>query len=131
MKTFLRANIASLTASICDYAATFIFKQFLLFDAVSASIMGTVTGGIINFMMSRRWVFNAIDSPVFHQGKKYLVTWTGNMLLNAMGVYLLVRFAGLYYMIAKVATSLTVAIAYNYPIQKKYVFKNIDDNEKE
>ena len=130
MKTFLKANVASLTASICDYLATFIFKHFLHFDGVDASITGTVIGGIINFLISRRWVFNDVGSPVFSQGKKYLLAWTGNLILNALGVYLLIRFAGLFYMTAKVITSLFVAIAYNYPIQKKYVFKNIDDDEK-
>ncbi len=129
MKTFLKANVASLTASLCDYLVTFIFKHFLHFDAVNASITGTVFGGIINFLISRRWVFKSVDSPVFYQGKKYLLTWTGNLILNALGVYLLIRFAGLFYMTAKVTTSLFVAVAYNYPIQKKYVFKNIEEDD--
>jgi GtrA-like protein. len=47
-----------------------------------------------------------------------------------LGVYLLIRFAGINYMIAKVTTSVVVAVAYNYPIQKNYVFKNIDNDEK-
>ncbi|MBC7889354.1 MAG: GtrA family protein [Ferruginibacter sp.] len=131
MKTFFKANIASLTASFFDYLVTFIFKQYLHFDPVLASITGTVSGGIINFLIGRHWVFNSPDSPVFQQGKKYLLSWTGNLILNALGVYLLVRYAGLFYMTAKVITSVTVAIVYNYPIQKKYVFKNIDSNERD
>ena len=129
MKTFLKANIASLTASFCDYLVTFILKHFLQFNPVYASISGTVIGGIINFMISRKWVFSAVESPLFHQGKKYLITWTGNLLLNAFGVYLLNEYTDIHYMIVKVAISLTVAVAYNYPMQKNYVFKNIDNNE--
>ena len=130
MKTFLKANVASLTASFCDYLVTIILKQYLLFDAVVASILGTVFGGVINFLIGRFWVFKSTNGSILHQGKRYLLTWTGNLILNALGVYLLIRIGGVHYLIAKVATSITVAVAYNYPIQKKYVFKNIDINEK-
>ena len=44
-------------------------------------------------------------------------------MLNALGLYLLIDVAGLYYIIAKVVTSVLVAVLYNYPLQKKYVFK--------
>ena len=36
---------------------------------------------------------------------------------------------GVHYLFAKIATAITVAIGYNYPIQKKYVFKKVDNNE--
>ncbi|MEO5889530.1 MAG: GtrA family protein [Ferruginibacter sp.] len=132
MKTFLKANAASLIASFCDYLVTIIFKQFLHVDAVIASILGTIFGGVINFLIGRHWVFKSPNSaPFLHQGRRYLITWSGNLILNALGVYLLVKQAGVNYIIAKVATSLTVAFAYNYPMQKNYVYKNIDIDEKE
>lgn len=130
MKTFLKANVASLTASFCDYLVTIILKQYLELDAVLASILGTVFGGIVNFLIGRHWVFKADDRPALQQGLRYLLAWIGNLILNALGVYLLIRLGGVHYIIAKVATSLTVAIAYNYPVQKKFVFKKIDINEK-
>jgi len=129
MKTFVKANIASLTASFCDYLVTILLKQFFKMDAVAASILGTVVGGIINFFIGRLWVFRSSNTSFIHQGKKYLFTWTGNLVLNALGVYLLIRLGGVHYIIAKLVTSITVAIGYNYPMQKKYVFKNIDRNE--
>ncbi|MCW3089608.1 MAG: GtrA family protein [Ferruginibacter sp.] len=131
MKLFLKANVASLTASFFDYLLTIVLKQLFLVDAVIASILGTVFGGIINFLIGRHWVFRAVKTPFFHQGKRYLLTWTGNLILNALGVFVLIRLAGVNYIIAKVVTSITVAVAYNYPIQKKYVFKNIDIDEKD
>lgn len=130
MKTFLRANIASLTASFCDYLVTVILKSFLQFDPVFASILGTTFGGIINFLIGRYWVFKSSDALAIHQGKRYFIAWIGNLLLNAGGVYVLIEVVGLHYMVAKVITSLTVAFGYNYPIQKNYVFKNIDTDEK-
>lgn len=124
MKTFLKANLASLVASACDYGLTVLLKELLNVQAVIASVGGTVFGGIINFLIGRYWAFKATEGDFLLQGKRYLLIWAGNLLLNAGGVYLLIEQAGIHYIIAKLATSLTVAVAYNYPLQKKYVFKN-------
>ena len=123
MKIFLKANLSSIIASFCDYLLTIIFKEFLQYDAVLASIMGTIFGGSINFLIGRYWVFKSFNTHWFDQVRRYLFTWAGNLGLNAFGVFLLIRFCGVNYIIAKVAISLTVALVYNYPIQKKYVFK--------
>jgi putative flippase GtrA len=125
MKTFLKANLASLVASACDYGLTVLLKELLNVQAVIASVGGTVFGGIINFLIGRYWAFKATEGDFLVQGKRYLLIWAGNLLLNAGGVYLLIEQAGVHYIIAKLATSLTVAVAYNYPLQKKYVFKNL------
>jgi putative flippase GtrA len=131
MKTFLRANASSLTASFCDYLVTFTLMGFLQVDPVIASVLGTVVGGIVNFLIGRHWAFKSSRVPFFQQGRKYLLTWVGNLILNALGVYLLNKQFGVDGFISKIVTSLTVSIAYNYPIQKKYVFKNIDIDEKD
>lgn len=123
--TFLKANVASLVASACDFGFTVLLKEFFAVDAVVASVAGTVLGGIINFLIGRYWAFNATSKGIAGQGLRYLVTWCGSLLLNALGVYLLIHLAEIDYRIAKLITSLTVAVAYNYPMQKKYVFKNI------
>jgi len=131
MKTLFKANLSSLAASLCDYLATIIFKECLHLDAVLSSIIGTIIGGIINFLIGRHWVFKSRDMSVFRQGRRYLLAWVGNMVLNALGVASLIRFGRVNYLIAKVITSITIAIAYNYPIQKKYVYKNVDSNKKD
>lgn len=131
MKTFFRANVASLAASICDYLVTIILKEFLLINAVVSSIAGTIFGGIINFLIGRHWAFQSKESGSFLQAKRYFIAWMGNLILNGSGVYLLTELTGIHYIIAKLATSLTVAVAYNYPIQKNYVFKKKDIDEKD
>ena len=125
MKQFLKANVATLLASFFDYLTTIALKEKLHWDAVAASITGTVAGGIINFLICRHWAFATAGSSAWRQSKRYFFTWAGNLLLNAAGVYLLIHFARMNYLLAKIITSITVAIAYNYPMQKKYVFKKI------
>ena len=130
MKTFFKANVASLTASFCDYLVTIIFREVLLVEVVRASMVGTIFGGIINFLIGRNWVFKSTDASSYHQAKKYFLVWSGNLVLNALGVYLLTGPCQVNYIIAKLVTSITIAVAYNYPIQKKYVFKKIEIDEK-
>lgn len=123
MKTFFKANLASLTASSSDFVITVIAVQLLSVDPFYASIIGTICGGIINFYICRNWVFHARETSVQFQGRKYFITWVGNLLLNSGGVYVYIRVLEMNYVISKLIVSLIVSIVYNYPMQKKYVFR--------
>jgi len=124
MKQFIKANFASLISSFCDFLITIIIKEFLKADPFLASVLGTISGGIINFLIGRYWVFKVKHLNFFLQGRRYFIIWAGSLLLNALGVYALLHYAGLHYILAKLIISITVAVGYNYPLQKKYVFKN-------
>jgi putative flippase GtrA len=124
MITFLKANIASLVASLSDLLMTVMLVQWCRTDVVMAAAAGTVTGGIVNFLIGRHWVFRAGDERALRQLRKYVLVWCGNLFLNTGGVYVLASQAGLHYTISKVVTSLLVAFLYNYPLQKNFVFSN-------
>jgi putative flippase GtrA len=122
MFTFFKANIASLVASAFDYGITIIAVQFFSINVVIAGIIGTCCGAITHFIIGRHWVFLAQQSKFSGQAKKYLLVWSGNLLLNATGMYVFTKI-GVNYIITKVGTSILVGVAYNYPLQKGYVFK--------
>ena len=130
MKIFLKANISSLSASFFDYLVTILLVKFLHADPMLGVIAGTVFGGLINFLIGRYWVFQAHNGAISLQGKRYLLAWTGNLILNVFGAYILIKLFMVQYLVAKVTTSIIVATAYNYHIQKKYVFKTSEENEK-
>jgi putative flippase GtrA len=124
MMTFLKANAASLVASLSDFMMTMLLVQVCKVNVVMAAATGTVTGGIVNFLIGRHWVFRAGDDKAVRQLWKYALVWTGNLLLNTGGVYVFSCQAGLHYATSKVVTSLMVAFLYNYPLQKNFVFSN-------
>lgn len=126
MKTFIKVNVASLSASCCDYLVTILLVKFLQSDPFLAGITGTVFGGIVNFLMGRYWVFNATKTALNLQGKRYLIIWIGNLLLNSFLLYILIKIFIVQYLIAKIITSVLVALLYNYHLQKRYVFKTSD-----
>lgn len=124
MKQFIKANIASIISSFCDFLITIAITEFLDYDPFWASITGTVSGGIINFIIGRYWVFEVHHLNVYHQGRRYFIIWAGNLILNAMGMYWFLKILGLKYILAKLITAVIIAVGYNYPLQKRYVFKN-------
>lgn len=124
MMNLVKANMSSLLASGCDFGMTVLLVQWGGWNVVMAAAAGTVTGGVINFCVNRRWVFGAGEERAVRQGFKYALVWAGNLLLNMGGVYVLADYAGLHYVLAKVITSLLVAFVYNYPMQKNFVFSN-------
>ena len=124
MLTFLKANISSSIASFFDYLVTIFLVRFFSVDVVVASTAGTVCGGILNFLIGRTWVFESRKRKVHKQAFRYGIVWTGNLILNTGGMYLLAKLLKIYYVAAKLFVSLIVGFCYNYILQKKYVFKN-------
>ena len=123
MATFIKAQAASLTATGVDFAMTIVLKELLGVGYLLSSILGTISGGIANFMINRHWVFMANGRRIHHQAVKYILVWIGNLLLVSGGVFVLTRYVGFNYIVSKVTTSLMVGVFYNYVLQKKFVFK--------
>ena len=130
MITFTKAQLASLLATGVDFLVTFVLLRWAGIPPVVASarvtfygVTGTLCGGFTHFMISRNWVFNAQEKKWMAQVNRYVLVWIGNLALNASGLYLLTRYAGIQPMMAKVITATLVAVIYNYTLQKRFVFK--------
>jgi putative flippase GtrA len=121
--TFAKAQIASLIASIIDYWCTVMLVELVGFWYVWASAIGTVIGGITNFSLGRHWVFRRREKARHKQMIKYLIVWTGYLILTTSGIFLLTHYTHLNYVISKATVSLLMAVSYNYPLQKKFVFR--------
>jgi putative flippase GtrA len=130
MITFTKAQLTSLLATGVDFLVTFLLLRWAGLPPAAASgrvtfygATGTLCGGFTHFMISRNWVFNAQEKKWTAQLNRYILVWIGNLALNASGLYLLNRFAGLDPMPAKIITATTVAVFYNFTLQKIFVFK--------
>jgi putative flippase GtrA len=123
MATFFKAQAASITATAVDFAVTIVLKEWLGIWYLIASITGTLSGGLVNFMMNRHWVFKAHDGRIHFQAVKYILVWIGNLILVSGGVFLLTQYAQLSYLVSKVLVSVLVGVFYNYVLQKRFVFK--------
>lgn len=123
MITFTKAQLTSLLATGIDFLVTYLLKHFAGVPIVAAGATGTLCGGVTHFMVSRNWVFNAREGQWAAQLNRYVLVWIGNFLLNVSGLWLITRYTGIKDMFAKVIVAATVAVCYNYPLQKRFVFK--------
>ena len=122
MATFVKAQVASLSASIIDFLTTLVCTQVFHIWYVVGSVLGTTAGGIVNFMMGRTWVFQSTERSVRVQIFKYILVWTGNLILTTTGVFLVTHYLHINVVLSKIFVSLTVGTSYNYLMQKKFVF---------
>lgn len=123
MATFIKAQAASFTATALDFSVTIILKELAGSWYLLASVLGTISGGIVNFTMNRRWVFSARDRKMHSQAIRYIFVWIGNLLLVSAGVFMLTHYGGISYLVSKIAVSVIVGFFYNYTLQKRFVFK--------
>ena len=123
MHTFAKAQIASFVASLIDYFITIFCVELLGFWYVAGSSTGTIMGGITNFSLGRHWVFRSGERERRIQLFRYFIVWLGYLKLATLGVYLLTHVGGFNYIISKITVTLFLAVAYNYPLQKRFVFR--------
>lgn len=123
MIKFAKAQLSSFLASSADYFVTIFCVEVAGFWYLAASAMGTIIGGLTNFSIGRHWVFKGGERERHIQLLRYLLVWTGYLLLATIGVYLLTHLGHFNYIYSKIFISLFLAIAYNYPLQKGFVFR--------
>ena len=54
---------------------------------------------------------------------RYFLVWTGSILLNTLGTFLLTELSGVYFIIVKAVVAVAVAVLWNYQMQRIFVFK--------
>jgi putative flippase GtrA len=120
---FIKAQVSSLIATATDFAITIFLVEIFHLLAIVAAAIGTITGGVVNFLLGRNWVFKAEAKPIPKQAFRYLLVWIGNFFLNIAGMALMVNLMHANYILSKILISLLVGVFYNYLLQGKYVFK--------
>ncbi len=122
MFTYLKAQASSLVASATDFGVTIIAVNLFGWWYLAASISGTVSGGLVNFYVNRKWVFESESKAIKWQLLKYILVWAGNLIIVTAGVFILTRFFNLNYVLAKVFSSVLTGLSYNYIMQKQFIF---------
>ena len=128
MLVFLKAQASSIIASAADFLVTVLLVKLTgrtPMLVAMASVEGAISGGIVNFIINRSWVFNGSGGrqKTAAQAARYMLVWAGSMLLNAGGMYLFAYFTTVSIAISKIFVSVLVGVLYSYVLQKRFVFK--------
>jgi putative flippase GtrA len=122
VKTFAKAQFTSFVGGITDYGTMIFVTEVLgLFFAYSIIISGFV-GAIVNFILNRRWTFDAKSGRKRHQLPKFVLIVIGSITLKTLGTYFLATEGRIDYKLGRVMVDLVVAMGFNFPLQKYWVF---------
>jgi putative flippase GtrA len=125
--TLCKAQVSSLIATGVDWILTFSLTQWFGTWYVASTIVGATTGGVTNFILNRNWTFNTANcrkDPIYRgQIIRYALVWLCSIALNTLGTIFLTEVVLFNYMVSKIITAITVAISFNYFMQKNYVFR--------
>ncbi len=123
--TFTKAEISSLVASSVDFGLAIILTYTGLLAYGYANVVGVVSGGVTNYFINIRYVFNKTGRGGGRLALRYLCVWTGSLILNGGGTNLLTWLVGgkSYFVIVKCVVAMCVAFCFNYPLQRGWVFR--------
>lgn len=121
---FAKAELSASVASIVDFglAIGLVYSGLLTYGY--ANIIGVVCGGITNCVVNTKLVFDKTGRGARSIAMRYLMVWTGSMLLNGAGTNTVTWLIGAkYFVFIKATIAILVAVSFNYPLQRMFVFR--------
>lgn len=123
MKRFSKAQVSALTATLVDFGTLVLLVEKLHFAYPLGVATGALAGAVTNFYLNRHWSFGAGASPIRGQAFRYFLVSAGSLVLNTLGVVLWTEVFKVHYVQSKVLTSILVAVLYNYPLHRDFVYR--------
>jgi putative flippase GtrA len=121
--TLLRHQTGSLVATVVDYSVMIALVSLGGAPPAVGTAAGAASGGAVNFLLGRRWIFRATGHKTAPQAVRYIIVSLGSLLLNTAGVYALAELLRVQYVAARVMVSVAVSLLWNYPLQRTFVFR--------
>jgi len=124
---FSKAQVSSGVGGVVDYLLMILFTEVFHVHYTISIAIGGIVGAIVNFSINRFWAFRSKIHPYQLSGRKQLFRFVfvavNSILLKMSGTYLLTTFLKIDYKISRIITDLVVSVAFNYMLQRYWVFK--------
>jgi len=138
--TFLRAQFSSQISSWTDFLVSIICVNLFGIFYGNATLIGNVTGGLLNCYINYKWTFKAKGINVTHVLIKFVLVWLVSIFLNRQGTILFTEIVMKWvhinklpdlvvenvFLLPKIVVSIVVGLVWNYPMQQIFVYKEID-----
>jgi putative flippase GtrA len=119
---FSQHQISSIVATTVDYTIMIACVSLIRLSPVLGTVLGALGGAVTSFTLGRRWVFGARDGDWRGQAIRYATVSGASLLFNSVGEGLIVGH-GVNYVAGRVVISLVVGMAWNFPMQRYFVFR--------
>jgi putative flippase GtrA len=114
-------QVGAFAATALDFGVMVTLVEVGLLSPVRATAVGAATGAIVNFLLGRRWIFEATDAGVLGQAVRYTLVAVGSLVLNSFGEHVAIE-AGLPYAAGRVLVAAIVGVSWNFPLHRYFVF---------
>lgn len=134
----VKATVTSWISACADFGISFLSFAALGLGSATSAALGAIGGGITNCTINYCWTFRSGGSPPLCVIVKYILVWTGSLLLNTYGTELLTHLLlssdvldslgisrNLRFTAARLLISLLVSLLWNLRLQKKFVFRQV------
>lgn len=135
--TFIRSIVSSQAASWADMAIGFVLFSVVGLSTFISTAIGAISGGILNCLINYKFTFHAKNCSWRAVSVKYTFVWIGSVLLNSLGTDFLYQVLKMwnwleqigftndgFYAVARLSTSLFVSLAWNFVLQRNFVYRN-------
>jgi len=118
----LRHQAGSVIATLVDFAVMIALVSLAGAAPALGTAVGAASGGVVNFLLGRRWIFHATQYHPAPQAGRYAMVSLGGLAINTCGVHVLAGIMHYPYVAARLAVAVTVSILWNFPLQRGFVF---------
>jgi len=123
LKLFSRSVLVSLFTTVLDFGTLIGLTELCGVKYVLATWIGTIVGSLSNFTINKTWAFYAHDIPAVPAVARFVLVQAGASGLHTAGVWLMTRFLRLPYPVSKLVVAAAVYLAWNYPLNRHFVFR--------
>ncbi len=120
---FIRFSISGGVATLVDISLLYILTEYIGIWYLISSIFSFITGSITHFTISRHWVFKNFKKTFWHQYKSFFAIHLGGLAINITGLYILVEYFDIYYILAKLLV-VVLGVTWTFFANKKFTFNN-------
>jgi Predicted membrane protein len=122
LRQWVRHHIVSVVATAVDFATMIGLVELLRFSPVMGTVVGAAAGGVTSFMLGRHYTYRSQTDPVSGQMLRYGLVSGASLGLNALGEHLILFLLASHYVLGRILVATIVNNAWNYPMQRGYVF---------
>ena len=124
---FAKAQVSSFVGGCIDYFFMILFTELFHVHYTVSIAIGGVIGAVVNFSINKAWTFRSKDQPYKYsflmQLSRFVLVVINSIVLKSSGTYFITTLFKIDYKISRILTDLIVSIAFNFMLQRHWVFR--------
>lgn len=124
---FAKAQLSSFFGGMVDYCTMILITEYFHIHYTFSIAISGIIGAVVNFSINQNWTFKSkktlYRNPTGVQVFRFILVVLNSIILKASGTYLLTHYWNIDYKYSRIIVDLTVSWAFNYMLQRHWVFK--------